>query len=158
MGHRRSDDGAPEVGRWGAGGRTMGSRRSVDGAPEVGRWGAGGRPMGRRRSADGVPEVVGPPDGDGAMATSSPPNPPRAAMLTPAARWHDACFSAMQPPTVGGERRRGLLCGQVGEHVSRGGEADGVTAERGLVGEVAQDHGLADAVGAEQHGVSSTMR
>jgi len=92
------------------------------------------------------------------MATSSPPNPPRAAMLTPAARWHDACFSAMQPPTVGGERRRGLLCGQVGEHVSRGGEADGVTAERGLVGEVAQDHGLADAVGAEQHGVSSTMR
>ena len=69
-------------------------------------------------------------------------------MITPAARWHDVCFDARQPPTVGGERRRGLLCDQVGEHVSRGGEADGVTAERGLVGEVAQDHGLADAVGA----------
>ena len=43
----------------------MGRRRSTDGAPEVDRWGAGGRPMGRRRSTDGVPEVVGPPDGGG---------------------------------------------------------------------------------------------
>lgn len=44
---------------------------------------------------------------------------------------------------------------EVGEHVAGGGEADGVSAKGGLVGEVSQEHGLAEPVGTDEHGVGA---
>ena len=48
--------------------------------------------------------------------------------------------------------------GQFVEHVAGGGEQDGVAGEQGLVGEILGDHGLADAVGADQDDVGGSAR
>ena len=51
------------------------------------------------------------------------------------------------------ERDGGVLGGQIVQHVGGEGEARAVAVQDRLVGEVFEQHGLAQAVGADQHHV-----
>ena len=51
----------------------------------------------------------------------------------------------------------GDLASEVVEQLGGGDEEDGVAGNGGLVGEVLGDHGLAQAVGAEQHEVAALL-
>ena len=57
---------------------------------------------------------------------------------------------AAQPP---GERDGGILGGEVVQHVGGEREARAVAVQDRLVGEILEQHGLAQAVGADQHDV-----
>src|SRR5690606_5758633 len=50
-----------------------------------------------------------------------------------------------------------LLRGEVGEHVTCAGDADGVAPHECVVSEVAQQHALADAVGPHEDGVDALV-
>jgi len=52
-----------------------------------------------------------------------------------------------------GTRDGGLLLREVGEQVTRGPDDDSTSIVQRAVGDVAQEHRLADAVGTEQHDV-----
>jgi hypothetical protein len=56
-------------------------------------------------------------------------------------------------PETACESGGGLLRSEIGEHVAGGGEADGVTANDSLVSDILEDHGFADTVWADEHGV-----
>ena len=71
-------------------------------------------------------------------------------------------INAQQPgqsPTAhaASESAGAILGREIGEHVAGAGESDGVAAYQSMVGDILEDHGLADAIGTDEDGVGAIV-